>query len=438
MLEIYNQDFFNGAVRFNIYLLVINILLLVHFFSSWAFYCNKEKKLVNYWYFFIFLFFVFPVLMMYPFNASIKNIGAMGENYFKVEPFVNYAYFISIIGYISVWIGGMVSSKKYNRINNKNYYFIDTLIEGAFGTGKAFRYFLTFMFLCMIGFLLFQLYGGYLGDPRSFFMKNNIYRPIFNFLLSAFKLTLVILGILVIQKNKRCDKLFFCFFVATGLFLGTRSTLLDPIAQVFLFYIMFNSEKVKLWYIVLFGLVVLGFVFLLGEFRSSRHQLKLVDSLLYGNSYSDTRDFAWILTFWDYHYALGKTYLAGWLSFLPAHFSNYREVWSISRYTNQFVGFDSSIHPGLRPGKFGEAFLNFGLSGVIVLGLTLGYWLHRASDNINEEVKNGKNVIKAFAKTVPFQVITFFCITANFFELYVWIAITIFLFSLNRFIFKGQ
>ena len=109
---------------------------------------------------------------------------------------------------------------------------------------------------------------------------------------------------------------------------------------------------------------------------------ELGNELFYGNHLSDTRDFAWVLAFWDGDYVLGKTYLAGLFSFIPRFLSEFRQEWALSLYTNRLVGFDPSLHAGLRPGLFGEVYFNFSLIGVFCLGLILGYFLRYADSEL--------------------------------------------------------
>jgi hypothetical protein len=95
-------------------------------------------------------------------------------------------------------------------------------------------------------------------------------------------------------------------------------------------------------------------------------------NIFFGNSFSDTRDFAVVLSFWDGHYFLGKTYLAGILAFVPRFLSSFRDVWSLGVVTATMAGLSPTEHAGLRIGLFGESFLNFGLTAVLLLGIFVG------------------------------------------------------------------
>jgi oligosaccharide repeat unit polymerase len=130
------------------------------------------------------------------------------------------------------------------------------------------------------------------------------------------------------------------------------------------------------------ALIVLLLVFYLGDARQGQYNFLLTAAnfgaqFFYGNNFSDLRDFAWILAFWDGQWLLGRTELAGALGFIPAFLSPFRTQWGWGRVSIDMVGIGfreaAGTHAGLRPGAFGEPYLNFGLFGVIAGGFVLGY-----------------------------------------------------------------
>jgi hypothetical protein len=148
--------------------------------------------------------------------------------------------------------------------------------------------------------------------------------------------------------------------------------------------------------------------------------------MVYGNNFSDIRDFAWILSYWDHQYLLGKSYVAAILSFVPRSLSNFREAWSISVYTDFLVGFDPTEHAGLRPGKFGESYLNFGLYGVVAIGFLGGYIL-RFVDTRMKAVARSKtdNLIEMYSYTfLPILLFQLY-ITASFWTFYVLVSMVV-------------
>ena len=61
------------------------------------------------------------------------------------------------------------------------------------------------------------------------------------------------------------------------------------------------------------------------------------------------------------------------------------------------AGIDPTNHPGLRPGYFGEAYFNFGLLGVLAVGLILGIF-GRLADTEAKRALTAKrpSIAKAF------------------------------------------
>jgi hypothetical protein len=142
--------------------------------------------------------------------------------------------------------------------------------------------------------------------------------------------------------------------------------------------------------------------------------------LFYGNNFSDLRDFAWVYSAWDHVFWAGKTYLAAILAFVPRFASQFRDTWGLGVATASTVGFDPQVHPGLRPGVFGEGFFNFGLIGVVAVGLMLGIILRRVDSDVKRAFASPRpSMMKAFASTMLLDVAGSFAVSAGFSSLYV-------------------
>ena len=89
----------------------------------------------------------------------------------------------------------------------------------------------------------------------------------------------------------------------------------------------------------------------------------------------DIRDGAWVLSYWDFHPLLGITYLGGLTSMIPSGVFPQKKEWHLGLTGVRIVGWDPDTHFGLRISFFGEAFLNFGIAGVIILATILGIFL---------------------------------------------------------------
>ena len=102
---------------------------------------------------------------------------------------------------------------------------------------------------------------------------------------------------------------------------------------------------------------------------------QITNELLYGNTFSDIRDGAYILKGFEQNtngqFVYGKTYLAALFSFVPSSFSTFRYDWSWGRYTTTGL-FGYHNHFGLRGGNAMEAYINFSWLGVIFIAIIQG------------------------------------------------------------------
>lgn len=148
-------------------------------------------------------------------------------------------------------------------------------------------------------------------------------------------------------------------------------------------------------------------------------------TLFFGNELTDMRDFAWILSgVDDGQWLMGKTYIAGYLSFIPAYLMPFREIYAFGRISPLLAGLDPSHHSGLRPPIFGEMYVNFGLPGLLIggfiYGLAVGRVLRWISESLQQPAEN-RPVPEAVVWTgfLMLQIIDAFVFTPAFFGVYV-------------------
>jgi len=106
----------------------------------------------------------------------------------------------------------------------------------------------------------------------------------------------------------------------------------------------------------------------------------ILSEVAYANTFSDIRDGAFITAAWEAHESSapleGRSYLAGFLSFLPSSVSDFRSTWSWGYYTTEgLMGWAN--HFGFRGGWSLEAFMNFGFAGVVGAAVLCGWLLGR-------------------------------------------------------------
>lgn len=426
-------EIFGGLIRANPLLLLLDILLLIHFWVSYKRDARSKGFKVDLWHSANFLSIFIPVILMYPFAGSIVNMAATGPAIYEIQNYVDRAYIITVIGYVSSYLGYyFFNATKYKGFGYALIRGVDSGVSPyiknsirskvSIYTIAAFGIFVSSVFLL----LAWQRYGVGFG-LRDAMLADPQLKPIYNFVLSSFvPIGLVMLGIRYLQFKEQKILYALAIFTIISFFSGSRGTVLNSWVSLVLYWAIAQKERVNLLKLGVMGSLILLLVFYLGDLRAG--QASIVGTLLkfgfnffYGNNFSDVRDFGWVLSAWDHAYLLGKSYAAGIISFIPRSFSEFREVWSIGVYTAQMVGFDPSVHAGLRPGRFGEVYFNFGILGVICLGFVSGYVLRYADFAIKKFVNEGVDLlyVRMYAATFLYLVISNFYISAGFWSLYV-------------------
>jgi oligosaccharide repeat unit polymerase len=364
----------------------------------------------------------------------------MRESYFGVEPFIDWAYLIGLLGYISIWMGKYLFDSFQYTFSMRRF---ETLLNNNIEERRLI-YPLAVFSLVMIGVVITIVSGeGNSLDPRAFFLREGHLRPIINFTLSLVPTVMVFLFLQIIQYKNRHALLLIILLLSASLLLGNRGVTVSTLITWLFYHIVAKRGQVSLFkfFFKLFCLAFLAIYIAnirMGLFDPIYVVMRFAQEIFYGNHLSDTRDFAWILSCWDETYVLGKTYLAGLISFIPRFISEFRGEWAISVYTNRLVGFDSTTHAGLRPGIFGEAFFNFGYLGVVLLGLLLGYFSRQADVHVKRVIEQEGDVIKAYTQTAPLMFVGQLCITAGVWGLYVFILLNLALAAFRTLFLTGR
>lgn len=234
--------------------------------------------------------------------------------------------------------------------------------------------------LCLVAVRTIPLFG-----DRTVFNSALSLRPVYNFAnyLILFTSSVVIVWSFIARSGR------YTLLIIAGLvcmlFTGGRTSFLSAVELILVMWVYgryrhraFHGTGVIL--ALLAGVALLG-LFLAsfrtgGEFDPSN----AINVALYGNTFSDVRDGAYIASAWDRLFATetlgGNTYLAGLMSFIPSSVSDFRETWSWGYFTtNSLFGFTD--HYGFRGGWSLELFMNFGVPGVIAGAIACGWLLGR-------------------------------------------------------------
>ncbi len=432
-------ELFQGALRFSPFWMTVDLLIIAHFFTAWYFSWKKSGWKLDFWWLSLFLQFFIYIFLMYPFNASLFNFPWVKGNLVRIEPFVDRAFAIGTLGYIFMWVGRYLHDLSANKILFLPFRKVLNGIERIIVQNISSRLSRNVLVVLTLGLTLFIfphfLSAGRNFSARDFFLQNDLLRPFFNLTLCCYTITIWYLGVSYQQWRKKQELMLLITFFLLSAFLGSRALLISSIIFVLTYRVFFNRGRVSFWKTGAVCMLLLFIALLLGSLRENAGVPKQVlmnfgKEAIYGNHFSDTRDFAWMLSCWDGELLYGKTYLAGLLSFLPRIASDFRANWSYGVYSANLA--ELELHAGLRSGPFGEMYFNFGLVGVILIGLLAGYVLRMADVRLKLAITNENSLVKGFASTFLYFLVCNFFNTSGFWLFYFFIFINLLLYLLQR------
>jgi len=215
-------------------------------------------------------------------------------------------------------------------------------------------------------------------------MSSDVERSLYN--LGAALMPFITAGLLILCTRRPLRFLGIDGGIAASLFLiqllsGNRFPLAIAVFATFTLATM-ERRLPRMLLLVVFALCMFfftGMSGLTGLLRTQRDQLtegnpvvKSVEAAFTGDNLIDVRDAAWVLSRWNFNPLMGTTYLGGLVSMMPSGIFPQKKEWHLGLTGVRIVGWDDQNHFGLRVTFFGEAFLNFGLAGVITLGTVMG------------------------------------------------------------------
>lgn len=431
------------TMRFTPLLGVLDLLLILHFFGSWYFASKKTGWKIDFWYL-TFILGIFPsMLVLYPFSASIYNFNSTLGLIDNIAPFIDQAFLITILGYACIWLGRYTFDLTRGRFPFIALFQLGLplcqLFEKNVKNRRAFQTLVFGTLILGIVILGVQFANGEFFNGRRFFLGSPQYRPFFNATISLFPIAILFSSLRFVQYKERSALKLLLIFSALSLFFGVRSILLGGFLCLVMLQSFQQEGRVNLKKVILAMACLFLLAVMLSHLREGNYSVaqslgSLFFNFFYGNNLSDTRDFAWILSAWDGEYLYGKSYIAALLSFIPRSLISLREEWGISMYTNTLIGFSSDVMPGLRPGLFGESFLNFGLFGVVLFGWVFGFALRYVDVKIKEFVGISKDIIKGYSHSVMFSLISALAITAGIWTFYIFILVNFALVPFRKFL----
>lgn len=421
-------EFMDGAMSFNGMLMIFNLALLLICSFRWYREYKRTGIFMDYMTGFYFIYIILPILIMYPFSGSYYNVISVGKDIFWIMGKVDTAYVISILGFISMVLGTRfspllpVSDGYFERIIKSN-------IENY-----RFEYFIgvcNFLLLLVLIVICME-HPEYIFNVRGVRFIQPSVGLFLNLIMSYATIAFLIIFILLIKKitMRRLALLIPLLFIP--ILMGNRSTLIIPIITSATIYFM-CGKKIRVHTFIFGALILFSITVLLSLLRSTAVSdsynvnqdpvLMFLGEVLYGNTFSDLRDFAWVLTGFNDSFLYGKTYLSALLGFIPSSLFEYRVIYGIGDITNYYAGIQFE-HFGLRTGVFGESYINFGIFGVVITGFIIGNLLGATNKLLGKALYKKMDVAYAYSRMFKlYAVSSLFMISANWTSVYVFIVI---------------
>jgi len=398
----------------------------------------RDRSLVTIPVFVVVFWFFLPILLQYPFTFSPINAVATGVAAFDAyQDQIDRALVVSVAG-MAAFAVSYAALPKGARPNSPT-----TFIARALSAWSH----PGLLWVSSLGVILIFAFlsgAGLLGAEgmRARAMETPILRPVFN--LAAVVLPVLAAVVLLAASERRKPSLWVlaCLLLIPAFLTGSRGVAFGGVMTYGLTVLGYRAVRRDLnaRHLVAalpIAALVLFLALYLGDVRGGQYNILVTAAtmgvdLFYGNNFSDLRDFAWVLAYWDGELLGGRTQLAGLLGFIPAVFSPFRTNWRWGRVTNEIVGLDNSdvatTHPGLRTGMFGELYMNFDLVGVVLGGLLLGYLavrLHAATRHAVDHYSPFEAKLVILGAFTALNLLSSLYISAAAFGIYVMVAVLV-------------
>lgn len=336
----------------------------------------QKRYLLDYWSYTLMLVFFVPFIFQYWFAGSILNVMSVGGAIISIQKAIPLAFHISFTGLFSFFVGACLCRNPIANPIRKPVLLCVMKIHSIISSPSKGRIYAALMLtasLLISAYIVSKIGFGFKARDSS--LEDNSFRPLLNLNLAfLLPVSTLILTARALAYRRPSDIMLGLCAIPMIMITGTKGAVLSPIMTLIVLYVATSTFSIKKTTLLLSGLI--GFVFLIPILNSLRRGSGTAANpaleFLYGNAFSDLRDFAWFLAYWDGALFQGMTYLAGLISFLPRVISPFREKFAYGVVTATTVGFSPLKHAGIRIGVFGEPYINFGWIGVIAAGVFMG------------------------------------------------------------------
>jgi hypothetical protein len=393
-----------------------------------------RQRLVTYLSSTVFFAFLLPIIIQYPFTFSPLNGLTIGvANYDNYKSNVDAAFLITMSGLVMLVAGYALTGTRGNQFRPL------TMVESGLRvwTQSVFLQLSSLFILVLFGLLLTLGLIGAEG-ARNTAQSVPALRPLYNIAHILLPLTIALDLYVGLLKRRRAMLALAVVNVALATLTGARTVAIGGLLLYAMAALVQASLLRRLRVSTVLKILPLGGALLVaavylgdvreGQFNIFRTIATLGIKLFYGNNFSDLRDFAWVRSYWDGTYYLGKTQLAGLLGFIPSFISPFRAEWNWGVVTTSITGLDPLVNPGLRAGMFGEMYFNFGVPGVLIAGFLYGYTIRRVQNASLAAVRDlpvAAARLKIFAGMITLSLVSSLLNTAGFFGFYITLAVLV-------------
>lgn len=387
-----------------------SLVLVVYIFGFFLFIIYIIMKFLKKGYLFSLfnlpiLIYAFTIYVISPFQYD--NQAWLALKFKKAERFFEFldkSFIINVIGFMTFIF--FLSIFEFNKHNKKSKVkdFIYTLSLNLDETILKIGFFVCVIIWYALTLTLNKGLPLFNGN-RTFMLAYGSLQSIYLACNSFISIMAIYWGIKFIYYKKYF--LYFTVAALTVLFTGNRGPfitgILYPLTIIFIYNNIVSIKsmfKSNLKIIVI--CLILVFLGLILDFIRSKNGANIsfeniINKFLYGNTFSDIRDGAFVLYGFDKkfdNFLWGKNYLGDIISFIPSAMSEFRRQWSWGNFSTNVL-FGWSNHYGLRGGWFLEPYLNFGWLGVIVISIILAYCYNIVERIFCEQIiyKKNKNLL---------------------------------------------
>jgi oligosaccharide repeat unit polymerase len=372
-------------------------------------------------YFFGFNYFL-KVVFLFPFAWSANNIIATGRNFDRIAGHLDLSFYLTLTGFVAM-IVGIVAAKATVTGTPACCGFIYRSIN--FGWCNSAGAALSVLAVVALTGMLFAL-GFQAFVARSLVFERNDLRPFYNLWSQIVPLCAINIIVFGATRRLRLVLVIGILVALLGVIGGNRTVAILTLLQAGVILAM--PVRFRRLSLMLMGILVLGTAAVSTSLLRdpSAKSGGTMGELFFGNELTDVRDFAWMLTGLDGRdWFWGKTYLAGYLSFIPAYLLPFREIYGFGRVSSGLAGLDPLHHGGLRPPIFGEMYVNFGPAGLVFGGLLYGLIIGRVMHWITNSLETSEidapitPQVVVWTGFLMLQIIDSFVFTPSFFGVYV-------------------